>query len=356
MKHALAGVRHLTPVAALLGVALLVLVGLAALFVPGIVLHGWLIAVTSVAAPALGCMAWLAIHALTGGRWGERGRPALLGGAAVLPLVFLLMLPVILADGRLFPWAADPNAAGPGVASLYLNTGFLALRSLVLLGGLSVAAWRARRGPLPVLLAGGTLVLYAGLMNLSAFDWLLSLDPHYTSSAFGMQIIVAQLLSALCVMVLATEAPADDPVWGDFGGLLLACLLGETYLILMTFVVHWYGNLPDQAAWYLRRSTGAWRWLEVGGVLVGAVLPGGALLFSRVRHGPGLLRAVSVAILAGILAEMVWLIAPESGGDAGWVIVAGVVALLGCCGLMVALARVGGAPAERVGKGVPHGA
>ena len=168
-----------------------------------------------------------------------------------------------------------------------------------------------------------------------------------------MQMIVAQLLSGLCFAVLASDAPADDPVWGDFGGLMLACLLGEAYLLLMTLVVHWYGNLPDQAAWYLRRSLGVWRWLEVGGTLVGAIGPGCALLVGRVRHSRTAMRVVALAVLCGIVAEVVWLVLPEAGQDAGWALLAAMSALVALSALMAAVMslRASGLRGER---GVTH--
>ena len=339
---------------AVVGSGLVVLLAVAGIFAPAVVLHGWLIAFASLAGTAIGCVVWLSIHRLTGGRWGEAGRPALVAGSTALPATVLLVLPLILASRWFYPWAADPATAGPGVARFYLNAPALTLRSLILLGGLSLAAWSARAGELGRLTAAMTLLLYGVLMNLSAFDWLLSLDPRYVSSAFGMQIIVAQLLSALCFVVLATEAPESDGVWDDFGGLMLACLLGEAYLLLMTFVVHWYGNLPVQAAWYLARSHGLWRWLEIGGTLIGAVGPGVALLFGGVRRSPSRLRTVAAATLCGLLLQYIWLVAPHLGSnDGGWAMVAAVAALGGCGGLMAAVMfRASPLPTKRITDGV----
>ena len=338
LSAAPSSVRRGSRIAGFLALAMTFALAAAGLLAPEVVLHGWLIAFVSFAGLGLGSVAWLAIHALTGGRWGDVARPTLLRTAVALPVAAVLVLPVIVADRWLYPWASHPEAAGAGVTGLYLNTGGLAVRSLVLLGGLSLVGWRARTGTLGRLVAALGLLLYSSLMSLAAFDWLLSLEPRYTSSAFGMQIIVAQLLSALCLVTLAADAPRDDPVWGDYGSFLLAVLLGESYIVLMTFVVHWYGNLPDQAAWYLVRSRGGWRWFEVAATLIGAVGPGIALLFGRIRHSPPALRVVAFAVLAGVLAQNVWLVAPRLGPDAGWAILAGVAASVACGGLMLVVA------------------
>ena len=305
----------------------LVLGGIAA---PAAALHGWLIGFTFAGGVPLGALALLLIHALTGGRWGEAHRPALLAMARALPLLAMLVLPLILGAGLAYPWSAEPSRAGPDVARWYLNAPAFGLRSLLGLGLLGAVAWRLGRGERPGLLGAGlALCLYVLFANAAAYDWLLSLAPRFTASAFGTQVIVAEMLSALCCAVLVSRAPADDPSWADLGALILALTLGESYLILMGLAIDWYGDLPPQADWYMRRTLGGWVWLEAAGVLFGAVLPMLALLFGAVRRDPLFLSLVASAILAGLAIEYVWLVSPGTeplsavGGLAGIVAVGG---------------------------------
>ncbi len=312
----------------------------AGLFAPSAVLRGWLIGFASIGAVPLGCLAWLAIHGLTGGRWGVVAQPALICGASALPLLILLLAPLLLAARFLYPWASHGDAAGPGVTALYLNAPSVALRGLVLLGGLSFFVFRLSVRPdgaaMRRIAAALCLVLYGVGMDLSAFDWVLSLDPRFTSSAFGMQIIVEQLMAGLCFAILMTKAPSADLAWRDFAALLLACVLGETYLVLMSLIVDWYGDLPEQALWYLRRTENGWRLLEALALVVGSIAPLTALLFDRVRRSPKLLRRVAVAVLAGALIENVWLIAP--GEQAAATLLAGLAATLVSASLLAAFA------------------
>ena len=338
------------------GLVALVVLLIAGLFAPSTILHGWLIAFVNVCGIALGCTAWRAIHALTGGRWGEVGTSGLRAGSTLMPLTVVLVLPPLFAARWLYPWAADAHSVPSDVHGFYLNGWSVGLRSLALLGGLSFVAWRNRQSTLSPLIAALTLLLYGGLMNLSAFDWLLSLDPRYTSSAIGMQIIVAQLLAGLCFLVLVTDAPEGDRVWGDFGALLLACLLGELYLLFMTFVVHWYGDLPDQAAWYLLRTQGVWHWLVIVGTALCALAPALALLFTAVRTSRSRLRTLAALILFGLLLEYIWLVAPQAGAEAGWAIAAALAANLTIGALALAVLEIWRARAGFVeGGSVAHG-
>lgn len=338
--------RRLARLVGIAGTVLLVAIGLMS---PRTAAAGGLIAFAMVGAPVLGAAALLFIHRLTGGRWGELARPALTVAASVTPLILVFFVLLLIGAASVYPWVLSRQAAGPGVAELYLNLPFYAARGIVVLAGLSLFAVLAVRGRLDRLRAGLALVFYGVGMDLAAVDWLLSVEPRYTSSAFGAQIIVAQLIAGIDVALLATPA-SRDKAWGDLGSLLLATTLGESYLILMTFIVHWYGDLPEQAAFYLARSENGWAVLEIVGVLVGAAGPMVALLFSGIRHAASALKIVAGASLAGLALEFVWLVAPVTGGWSG---LAGAVAIIAAGGLVLGFAEsLRGATGERVRHGV----
>lgn len=290
-------------------IVLLIVLGIA---VPRAAAYGWMIAFSMVSAASLGALALLLIHRLTGGAWGDAAGPRLVRLSQMLPMSVLWFVVLLLLAPLIYPWIKDPAAAGPGVARLYLNLPLFAIRGAVVLIGLSFVAYVVPRGG-SRLVVGLALVLYAVGIDLVAVDWLLSIEPRYTSSAFGAQIIIAQMVVALS-LVLFDGTPRIDPrPRADLAALLLACLLGESYLILITMIVHWYGNLPDQAAWFLRRTDGGWRWLAVFGTIAGSALPIAALMFQRVRRSPTWSGVAAAAALLGIFIEMVWLVAPMAG-------------------------------------------
>ena len=286
------------------------ILAIAAMGTPRAVLQGWLIAFASLGGVSLGASAWLLIHRLTGGRWGELARPAFVGAASALPLVTVALLPILLACRLVYPWAADPSSTAADVVAIYLNPIAVGLRGLVGMAGLGIAVALALRGKLRPLGAAAALIFYAIFMNFAAFDWLLSLDPRVASSAFGAQIIVQQLISGLAFAALIQDAPADHSAWRDIGALLLATTLGEAYLILMTFIVLWYGDQPDQAEWYLARTRHGWLWLELFGCVFCVAAPLLALMFGGVRDRAGSLRIVAAGLLLGVFIENVWLVSP----------------------------------------------
>lgn len=314
------------------GLVLLILIGIAA---PAAAMHGWLIGFTFAAGGQLGALALLLIHALTGGRWGEAHRPTMLNLARAAPALTVLVLPLVFGADAIYPWASDPATAGRDVSQFYLNPLAVGLRSTIGLGLLSWFAWRLTCGRPGLLEAGLGLCLYAVFMNAAAYDWLLSLTPRYTASAFGAQIIVGQLLAALCWTVLLSETRRDDPSWGDLGALMLATTLGLGYLVLMGLAINWYGDLPEQADWYMSRTEHGWVWLEAAGTLLAAG-PMLSLLFAGVRNRPGPLRVMAVVLLVGLFVEHVWLVSPATEPLSA---LAGLVAALSALALLVAASR-----------------
>jgi hypothetical protein len=272
-------------------------------------LRGWLVAFAVFSCIPVGSMIWLLIHRLTGGEWGVAAAPVLRPAAAMSPFLIVAFVPVLVGLHRIYPWAADPGAIPADVAHWYLNGTSFLLRSLIALLGWAFFAVVFAAGLGGRLMAGLGLAFFGLTISLVAVDWYLSLDPHYVATAFGAMIAIQQLLMALAVTALVGPPP-EGKVAGDLGALLIATLLGVVYLGFMTFVVAWYGDLPEKASWFLRRSSPTWISVLITALAVGAVLPFGMLLVQRVRQSRRGLRIASVAILFGTVLHFIWLLVP----------------------------------------------
>lgn len=317
----------------LIGVAVLLavvaLLALLALFVPiEPLLRGWLVVFAIFSSVSIGSMTWLLIHCLTGGEWGIAAAPVLRPAAAMTPLLVLGFLPVLAGLHQIYPWAADPAAIPADVAHWYLNGPSFLVRSLIALGGWSFLAVMFAAGCRSRLLAGLGLAFFGLSISLVAVDWYLSLEPHYVATAFAAMIAIQQLLAALAVVALISPLAIDGKVAGDLGGLLIATLLGVVYLEFMTFVVAWYGDLPDKAAWFLKRSSFGWVSVMIVALAAGAVLPFGMLLIRRVRRSRRGLRVAGALILVGTVLHFAWLLMPAFDHQASVIAAA-------CAGLAV---------------------
>jgi hypothetical protein len=307
--------------------AAILAIGLAA--VPKSIVQGWLTAFVFVSGIPIGSLVLLLIHRLTGGRWGEALAPVLTPAITMVPLVAVVFLPLAFGLSAPYRWAADKSVLRPVVAHIYLNQPAFVLRAAIALIGWSVLAVFVVRRRCTMLMAGLGLTFHGVVTSLVSVDWILSVDSSFSSSAFAATLAIQQILSALCFAAIAGPPGMQDEVTADLGGLIMASLLGTVYLGLMSFIVIWYGNLPDKAVWYLTRGQDGWQWVIVSALAIGALLPLGLLLKQSFRQSPASLRLIGSLILIGVFLHVLWLIAPAFPSDALAAAILATVALIG---------------------------
>jgi hypothetical protein len=262
---------------------------------------------------ALGGMANLMLHNLTGGNWGLPVRPAFVAAARLVPLAALLGIPVLFAMRSLYP-IADTGWFAPHA---------FVLRSVAYLVIWSVLSLAAARSVSQGLSALG-LILYAFTMSLAATDWIASLVPDWYSTAFGLVVGIGQMLGAMALAVayagLRTPGvPRERFI--DLGNLLLMYVLTWAYLAFMQFLIVWVGNLPREISWYVPRLQTGWFALAVLIVLFHFFAPLAILLSRAAKRSALFLGSFAAALLVMHALDVYWLVAPSvrpSGFAIAW--------------------------------------
>jgi hypothetical protein len=298
--------------------------------------QSYLMAYMFVLGITLGCLAVGMIHQLSGGAWGVLIRRPIGAASRVLPVLTVLFLPIVLGMPRLYEWTHADLVARDEVLrhkQLYLNTPFFLVRAalyFLVWNGLShfLNAWsleQDRTGDprisrrMQVLSAGG-LVAYALTITFASFDWLMSLEPHWFSTIYGVLIMGGQGLSAMAFLIAAIvwlggRPPLREVVvpayLHDLGNLLLAFVMLWAYFSFSQYLIIWSGNLPEEIAWYLHRLQTGWRSVGLMLVLFHFALPFCLLLSRQVKRQEQLIVKVAVGILIVRLVDLFWLIAPE---------------------------------------------
>lgn len=307
-----------------IGIVGLMLSLLGWLLEPSVFPHAWLAALSSWIGWPLGCLALLLVHALTGGRWGEAIRPQLLSGIATLPLLLPAMLPLLFVLGRLYPWW-QPGAAVHFDNSFYLNRPFAIARVMVYLlawyGVAAAAMLSLRFGRIPPAVAVIGLLLLGLTASFAAIDATMSLDPHFSSSDYGMMAVAEAGLLALsvCVLLATMGPPLPSNSLNDLGMLLQGLLVLWAYLDFIQLLIVWQGNLPHEAPWYSQRASHGW------GVLAGIVafghflLPFFALVWPPVRRSPLALCHIAALLVVMEFLRAWWLVLPAAQRGFSWI-------------------------------------
>jgi hypothetical protein len=176
----------------------------------------------------------------------------------------------------------------------------------------------ARRRILQRLSAIG-LILYILTVTFASIDWIMSLQPEWFSSIFGLLIVTGQVLAgmafALVILPLLTRhAPLSDfatpDLYRDLGALLLSMVVLWAYMAFSQYLIIWSGNIPREVTWYVYRSTGGWLWIISLVIAIQFILPFLALLSLRAKRNLRLLASLSLAILVARLIDYFWIVMP----------------------------------------------
>jgi hypothetical protein len=305
-----------------------------AIIEPG-AMTGWLGAAAMIQALPMTAAILLLAMRLIAGVWEPMLRPVCEAALLVLPLAALAFVPVLIGLGALYPWAAQPLA---GFKGAWLTPGGFVLRTILWFALLGLLAWRGFGRRPSAALASVGLILITAFGSLAEIDWLMTLDPDFVSSGFGLQVIAIGVCGGygalLAARLLLGPAPART---GVLGGLFLTLLLIWAYFQFLTYLIVWSGNLAGGADWYLPRGEGLWgRALLLASALGGVPLL--ALLLPGPRTGARWLVALGLAAAVGRAIEFAWIAIPPGGG---WALLVFLLAASGFAAAAAALLRAG---------------
>jgi hypothetical protein len=283
---------------------------------------------------SLGCLALSMLHHLSGGAWGVVIRRVLEAASRTLPFMAVLFLPVVFGIHELYVWSNPDVVAKDAILqhkAPYLNVTFFLVRAAIyfviwslfafLLSKWSLEQERGDQGHAlrMMRLSGAGLVIYAITILFMSVDWIMSLDPHWFSTIYGILFMGGQGLSALAfsiavaVLLSRTEpmsrviAPAH---LHDLGKLMLAFLMLWAYFSFSQYLIIWSANLPEEIPWYLKRMGGGWQWVGLALIFGHFVLPFLLLLSSDIKKNGRTLIVVAVAVIVMRIVDLFWNIGP----------------------------------------------
>jgi hypothetical protein len=284
----------------------------------------------------LGCGAILMLHHLVGGNWGFAIRRVLESGARTVPLMALLFVPLLSNLPRLYTWARPQAMAALGLPAFkhfYLQTPFFVGRAVTYFVAWILLAYflnkwsleQDRTGDPGIVnrlqyLSGPGLLVYGFMVTYAAVDWVMSLEPDFFSTIFGMIFMVLPALGAMSfavvsAMLLAKRKPLSDVLtpfhFNDYGNLLLTFVMLWAYLAFDQFLIIWAGNLQDEIPWYTSRATGGWAWVAVLLILFGFAVPFVLLLSRDVKRRMQFLAGVALALIIMEWVAFYWIVMPS---------------------------------------------
>ena len=298
----------------------------------------WLVAFFFFLSIALGCLYFVLIHTAMAGAWGIVVRRVAENAAATIPLFALLFLPVAYGLHSLYHWSHADAVAHDQLLQLkqpYLNeTFFFARAALYFLVWSAIALWfrslsrRQDTDKDPALTqrlrrySGALLVPLALTHTFAAFDWLMSLAPHWYSTIFGVYAFAGGLVAGFALMALSAVAlQRGGLVPGittehlhDLGKLLFAFTVFWAYIAFSQFFLIWYGNIPEETIFYKVRLAGGFKLVTIALAVGHFAVPFFFLMSRTTKRNAATLVAAALWLLAMHYVDVYWLVIPSIEG------------------------------------------
>lgn len=284
----------------------------------GYMLNGYLFGFIFWVLIALGCLGLNLMYHSIKGNW-TSGILRLLeaGGSGKTFVVFLVLLfPIFFGLPYVYEWyghmAGDPILMKKAP---YLNApGFIGRSTLFLLFWAGIAHWlrrsslRSDKSLSPneaqwrANYATPGMVFFVITLTFAVTDWGMSLTPHWSSTMYGPLLMISGTLGALALLTMlvctnAKRAPYNTIVapafTKDLGNMLFVLTMLWAYFSISQFLIIWYGNLPETASYYARRTTEGWNAIGMASILGQFVIPFVLLNSPRVKRYPERLAKVA---------------------------------------------------------------
>ena len=321
------------------------------------VLRAWLLGLVLTFGWSVGGLALLMVQYVTGGKWGLLLRRPLEAMSRTLPVVFVYWMVIAFAmmSGKLYLWAqvngADPRNVADALKAGFINESqahaivfkrpMLNPEMFVTVGVFCFLVWALYSWRLNKLglqrdqdtpentpmwikkmenISGPGILVYSLTMTASVIYWVMSLDPTWYSSVYGLLFLVGQGYSVLALGILVTiSLSAAEPFktilrtteQHDLGKFTFAFVMLNIYLAFSQFLIIWSGNLPEEIPWYIDRFAGGWAVIITLDFLFHWLIPFSLLLSRDIKRNKKRLVLVCQWMLFAKAFDLFWLIEPN---------------------------------------------
>lgn len=317
------------------------------------VLRAWVLGLMVTFGFAVGGLAMLMVQYVSGGKWGLLLRRPLEAMSRTLPLVFAYWVVSALFMKKLYLWAQYTNASDTAAALKaglineiqahcldfkrpMLNPGTYVWVSVLCFAIWALYTWRLntlglrRDSDSPANtpywikklenISGPGIVVYSLTMTAGAIYWVMSMDPTWYSSVYGLLFLVGQGYAVLAFSIIVSISLSKAEPFKtllrqteqhDLGKFTFAFVMLNIYLAFGQFLIIWSGNLPDEISWYLDRIRGHWGIIITLDFIFHWVIPFSLLLSRDIKRNKKRLIRVCQWMIFARAFDMFWLIEPN---------------------------------------------
>ena len=310
----------------------------------------------------LGAFFFVMIQFLTGSAWSVTMRRIMENIMITLPAGLILFIPIALGLREIYPWTNEQLVAGDAVLrakSSYLTPNFFILRTVIYFALWSLWAGSIYRQStrqdtersikqmhIASRWSAPGLFLAIAVGTLASYDWLMSLEPKWYSTIFGLVMLSGGALSFFSVVTLVCLAfrragilknSITQEHYHDLGKWLLALTSFYTYVAFSQYFLIWYSNLPEETIWYRHRMAGSWLAISLAMPFLRFIIPFSVLLCRPAKRSLKVIGFMAVWSLIVEYIDLYWIVMPtyyKNGPQLHWLDLATLVTTVSLCGLV----------------------
>ncbi len=284
----------------------------------------------------VGSLFFVALEYLAGADWSTPIRRVPEYLASTIPFLAILVIPLLFSIHDLFHWshaeavAEDKLLAGKAP---YLNTTFFIIRvfACIAIWGIFYlfmirnsqkqdATGNQNLTTKNIRLAAIFMPVFAITISIAAIDWMMSLEPHWFSTIFGVYFFSGTVLASLAaitfvVVMLKEKGYFSKRITNDhlysLGALMFVFINFWAYIAFSQYMLIWYADLPEETFWFMQRWEGSWAVFSILLIIIHFVIPYAGLLSQPAKKDPKRLKIMSLWILFAHFYDLYWLIMPN---------------------------------------------
>ena len=256
--------------------------------------------------------------------------------------LILIMVLNVTHNGHLFHWM-DPSLTNPDDPNFdvilyekkkFLNIPFYAFRTILYVGGASFFAWKLRnqskkvdqtKSPRDYQMlyrwAVGYIAFFGFASAAWAWDWLMSIDPHWYSTMYIWYAMVSCLASAIALIILISVylkkkgylPEFNDNHLHDLGKFLFATSMLWTYTWFCQFMLYWYANVPEEVNYFFGRFE-HYKETFLPMLILNFVIPLLVMVSSSIKRNYKVVTIMAVVVIIGHIVDYFNMVMPGTVG------------------------------------------
>lgn len=284
---------------------------------------------------ALGGLFFTLLNHLSGAEWSIVMRRFTEATMYSFPLLALFFIPILFGMHDLYHWTHEDVVVKDAILSAkagYLNIPFFIVRAVIyftiwflLSRALYKLSLKQDKAPDDKIIlkmrqiSAPGMILYALTSTFASFDWLMSLEPHWFSTIYGLYLFSGSFLTILSFVILMGLTLRKKGLltdvftiehYHDLAKFIFGFIVFWAYIGFSQYFLIWYANIPEETIWYLIRWDNGWYVITMMIVFGHFVIPFLALILRSSKRNLSWLKIVAAWMIIIHYVDMIWLIRP----------------------------------------------